>query len=467
MSKIIRAIGRPELLDENSKYLNLQKHSEESDRLLAAIDALIVAGRNRVIAYIGPFGSGKTHILDHVAMVFDRRDKRTKKRVDILKFDIWRYADRQQLWEGFVVEVIATLEYGREERHRAMKLAASEVDLYAEGNLTRFVLRHKRIAGFILVSLCVLFSALIWPYLRTDAGNDQLVFLQSLLKYGSGPLLSLVVLLGLDSLLPKPRQLKKIFELEERLTRSLALKKDEAGQKCSLIVIIEDIDRANEEGMVFMETLRNFIDHYNGDRQVIVIAPQSRSYFDVVEKPGVDGFQRSLKIYDTAAYSQLGFSASHEIRDYLERLEVDKAISGRLAEAIAICLGAVDSSFTMRLLKFTIKETLGFLEANPPADFSIAFLLILSRYIPIRNQSGAPQTVASILGTADYHASQQANPFYTAFSMMLGKTASAQRYEIKFGDIEGEITETTREERSSGARIMTISIHYRYKVLVE
>src|ERR1044072_44610 len=84
-----------ELLEEHSKVKDLLGFANICDKFTKRVDSLSGAF---VMALVGPFGSGKSTMLHQIMA------KRTNQELWV-EFDAWKYPDRKDLWEGFVLDL--------------------------------------------------------------------------------------------------------------------------------------------------------------------------------------------------------------------------------------------------------------------------------------------------------------------------------------------------------------------------
>lgn len=168
-----------------------------------------------IIGLVGKFGCGKSTMLNQIM--------KNKKDTEIwIEFDAWKYPERKDLWEGFVLDCADQLG----EKNKVVK----KID----GKPTKTTI--------------------------VDIGTDILSIISS----------KLVGFNLLDKFVDifKTSPAKRVFEIQEIL-KGLLLK-----QEKDIFIIIEDIDRSGDSGVYFLETLKQFMRNINlNNRKFVVIVP--------------------------------------------------------------------------------------------------------------------------------------------------------------------------------------------------
>jgi len=231
-----------ELLEESFKVNDLLGFEDE----IARLDGLLRTIRYQsMVGYIGRFGTGKSTALYQLRKKYEE-EGRTKW----FDFDAWKYPERKDLWEGFVLDVADQLD--------KKKRVAKRID----GD-------SKIVEGVGIV-------ARIAAALKT-AGASELI---------SGQLISLF----------KNKPIERVFQMQELLTEMFKGVKEQ-----TIFIVVEDIDRSGDAGCYFLETLRQFIKSANLEKRVIVLVPIGA---EVYEKN--DHFRESYhKVFDYLMYFEL------------------------------------------------------------------------------------------------------------------------------------------------------------------
>lgn len=195
-----------DLLDFSREIENLEKISEEMNE-------------PTVIGLIGKFGSGKS------TMLFQLRNNLKGFWLD---FDAWKYPDRKNLWEGFVLDIAEELgdkESIRKKIDGASKKPAKEL-------ITTIA------KGIHLVPLL----KVVAPVIERTIGDATNYFLSE-------------------------SPITRVYQLQNLLTSLF----NQVGK--DIYIVIEDIDRSQDAGVFFLETLKQFLGNLETKKRVIVYVP--------------------------------------------------------------------------------------------------------------------------------------------------------------------------------------------------
>lgn len=199
-------IKDPNIIEENYQVedlLDFSKIIKNFQEMLERIE------KNSVVGLIGKFGSGKSTMLYQLY----KGDKYDGK--EWINFDAWKYPERKDLWEGFVLDFA--------------KQAGQEL----------FEKVKKAIDG--------------------KQNEDKKTLLN---VFGE-----IIPVIKHFNYFLETSPAKRVFEIQEILTRIIKdLNKE-------IFIIVEDIDRSGDKGVYFLETLRNFIKTNDSAKKIIVIAP--------------------------------------------------------------------------------------------------------------------------------------------------------------------------------------------------
>lgn len=195
------------LLDETSEVEDLLGIESVCEKFTKKIDSIV---KPSIVALIGSFGSGKSTMLNQIMIA------RAKKEMWI-EFDAWKYPDRKDLWEGFVL------------------------DIAKFGSPKEFEKASKELKG--------------------TQNDDKKTLINVLSKIPGCASLE-----GLNHFL-ETSPAKRVDDIQKILKNHVQkIEKD-------LFVIVEDIDRSGDAGVFFMETLKQFLRTSELNKKIVIIVP--------------------------------------------------------------------------------------------------------------------------------------------------------------------------------------------------
>lgn len=207
-------IGNELLLNEDYRVDDILDFSgpiAELENLFAGLSNTAVVG------LIGKFGSGKSTLLNLI-----RRRGEPERKERWFEFDAWKYPERNNMWEGFVLDIAA--QYGARTQKNAL----------------------RSIKGKDAKS--------VW----FDIGTDALTWLTDIVQIQI-----------LDKFIEffKKSPATRVFEIQEILYEILN------AEESDIFIVAEDLDRSGDKGVYFLETLRHFLKSKKFKKRVIVIVP--------------------------------------------------------------------------------------------------------------------------------------------------------------------------------------------------
>lgn len=350
------------ILKEQPREEDSLGYSQEISYVRQRIDQVALSGDSSIIAYIGPFGSGKSTILRNVKSKIGKQYK-------WIDFDTWRYSNRNELWDAFVVKASADLTMGKDEWDVADEVDGNELDA------KRTVLLWVWI--FVVWLILTVFSVILWTSFKGEAG-----FWEAYLKFATPVIAPILLLVGLGRILKishlsDKRPLRRTFELEELLYRKISTSLK------PIVIIIEDVDRAGEDGAVFMETLHEFIGAKKFKKPIIIIAPQSNDGFEV-STTDRQKLEHSLKVYDEKIF--FGPKMEHSSIDSLysglefhSGYEVYKPAMIEITKELVYYYQA--GQLTIRMLKHALREVEWFMQTHPDHNPAVALVFSITRMV--------------------------------------------------------------------------------------
>jgi ABC-type dipeptide/oligopeptide/nickel transport system ATPase component len=205
--------NNPDILEEDYRVKNpLFDFSKIIDDFKSKVEKI---ENNSVIGLIGKFGSGKSTMLYQIHKDIKENNENEKW----INFDAWKFPERKDLWEGFV------LDFARQVNPKFFEKIRKEIDGKQNEDKKRLI---SVISDFPLLKPIKHFN----HFFETTPA-------------------------------------RRVFEIQDIL-KNLFNKKIK--QK-NIFIIVEDIDRSGDKGIYFLETLKNFIKENNFDKRIIIIVP--------------------------------------------------------------------------------------------------------------------------------------------------------------------------------------------------
>lgn len=446
----MKLFTNPELLEERPSRQDMLEYGDEIDSVKRRVDALIKRNKHSIVAYLGDFGVGKSSVLGQV--------EEKSNEYHWMTFEMWRYANRNELWDAFVIGVIAQLTKGKDEYDVADLIDGQSLTLKQKFAEWAWVL-------YLFAALSFM-SLVIWLSVKSSSNP----FLESYFKYAAPVIITILLVLGLGKLLSidvisKAKPIKRVFELEAALLSKLKrIKKP-------LVIIVEDADRSGEDGFVFLETLNYFLKRSElvKARPIIVISPQTASNFDRYERDINKGLERSIKIYDEKIYFRAYMNPSGIAKLYSD-LGAATKWRAKLSYATEILVSNYRNFISIRLLKHILRELLGFMEDHEKSNPVLALAIIMSKYIsvPIPYQNNQQRLASIPLMQEREHEGEGIRPFFMAIGASIDDleyVSSSQLFLLKFTDDTNEVLVNKSDTPNGRKRISIIAPSY-YKELV-
>lgn len=255
-------IEKEELLNETSRCNDLLDLSKNIHKFSMRLDKL---SWNSIFWLIWNFWEWKSTLINNVKV------SRNNKNELWIEFDAWKYPNRENLWEWFV------LDFARQVDNKSFITARKSIDW--EVNYDKETLMKTL---WWAVWTFIPWWGIIWNlshFFRTSPA-------------------------------------KRVFEIQEILTELIENIKQE-----KIFLVIEDIDRSWDSWIFFLETLKQFISENNFNKNITAIVPigtkeyenNINSYlkpidlFDFfnIENPGLENFIKNIFIKDIVENTKL------------------------------------------------------------------------------------------------------------------------------------------------------------------
>ena len=309
------------LLMETPKVRDLFNSKEQINSFSSLLDSIDKSGS---FGFVGGFGTGKSTLIENV------KQKRIeeKKNEMWVEFDAWKFPDRKDLWEGFV------LEFARQIDKEVFEEARKKID------------GENKNGTKTLINVLSSGINLFYP--------------------GAGIIKNF-------SHFFKTSPARRVFEIQEILEK--IIKK----QKKDIFIIIEDIDRSGDSGIFFLETLKQFFDNINSDNKLVAIVPIANDRFEAKK----DSFLKCLNFVEYFDFSDI------KLDNFVEEVFEDEFIRDPNKKSQVVSF--LETTFseyndmTPRLLKFILRKTnFNFkrqVDDELEPDFRLAIIFEFSKYL--------------------------------------------------------------------------------------
>jgi hypothetical protein len=210
-------VKNEEILKEDYKVSDLFDFSKQRESFSKFITSV---NSPSIIGYVGQFGCGKSTLLYSIQKEREIDEK-------WINFDAWKFPDRKDLWEGFV------LEFSKQISEKDFKKTKNKLD----GKNTK--------SGIAGLATSIFASAVKY----FEEKIPDIGFLDQIKSFF------------------ETSPARRVFEIQEVLKE--IINKEEK----NIFVIIEDIDRSGDAGIYFLETARQFINNSDIKNKITFIVP--------------------------------------------------------------------------------------------------------------------------------------------------------------------------------------------------
>ncbi|MCK5466063.1 hypothetical protein KAI56_01010 [Candidatus Parcubacteria bacterium] len=280
------------LLMETPKVRDLFDLEEQINSFSSLLDSIDKSGS---FGFVGGFGTGKSTLIENVKQ---KRIEKKKNEVWV-EFDAWKFPDRKDLWEGFV------LEFARQINKEVFEEAYKEID---------------------------------------GKSKDDMKALINVVSKGANMFLPGAGIIKNFSNFFKTSPARRVFEIQEILEK--IIKK----QKKDIFIIIEDIDRSGDSGIFFLETLKQFFDNIDSGNKLVAIVPIANDKFET-EK---DSFLKCLNFIEYFNFSNI--KLDNFVEEIFEKEFIqDPNKKSQVVSFLETTFGEYND-MTPRLLKFILRK---------------------------------------------------------------------------------------------------------------
>jgi len=275
-------------LEETTNTEDLFNFDEEKNNFKSKLDSL--KGIN-FLGLIGDFGKGKSTLLSLVKKDIE------KEEILWVDFDAWRYPDRKDLWDGFVLEFAES--YGEDKGE-----IKGEIDGTPSTRLKLINQIIKIIPGL-------------------DIGLEK------------------ILSIDLENILFS-EGIKRIYQYEDIFYKLIEK------QEKDIVIVCEDTDQNyQDEGIVFLQTLRNFFKKYGGNFQTDSKSKNITIIIPISPKNYNNKKDNYIKIFDI----KHDFKGLYTIDKFIDSIEITK-----LYELTTMQGNKLDLSLLKEFINRFIKE---------------------------------------------------------------------------------------------------------------
>jgi len=285
------------------------------------------ASNGSMLGLVGEYGSGKSTLLYHIS-------KQKNDNTLWIEFDAWKFPDRKELWEGFI------LEFARHIDKNAFNEALSNVDGKQNDDKQALIATIASIPGL---------------------GSVQ----------------------GLNHFF-STTSARRTFELQVVLDGLI----DKYCKDKNIVLVIEDIDRSGDSGIFFLETLKHYLQTKKSKVDIKVIVPIATEMYLLNE----DAYLKCLDIIEFYVLKKIGLSRFVNTvfkKEFLDTQESRRQVIQFLQIMIE------KPGMTLRKLKQILRKAdLNFknqTEDGFEPDFRMSIMFEMAKFI-FRSKEGKGQT---------------------------------------------------------------------------
>ncbi len=219
--------------------------------------------KRSLIGIVGDYGTGKSVMLENLKT-------RVVDQVHWVHFDAWRYPERNNLWEGFVLDFVSQVS------PHDFKQVLKEID-GTSGDA------NKKLIETFDLTVGTLTNIFVAPGIGTVANKaiDKLSYFAN-----TSPA-------------------RRVFQIQEIFEKLLA-KIDQP-----ICIVVEDADRSGDAGIYFIETLSQFLKNLAVKNEVKVFIPIARKSFQS------DKHDAYIKALDIIEFFNIG---SRDLTKFVEKV---------------------------------------------------------------------------------------------------------------------------------------------------
>lgn len=287
-------LSDPKFLVEDYKTEDLFDFTGHAESLKGKIESL---PNKSLLGVVGSYGMGKSTLLEKTHEIL------TNDSVIWVHFDAWKYPERTNLWEGFVLDFV---------RQVAPKDFEKTIKIM-DGTAGDAKKKITKLAGSVI----------------------------NIGVAGAGAVIGKLA----DFFVTSPA--KRVFQIQ-RVLGEVLLKDEVKGKQ--IYVVIEDADRSGDAGVYFIETLSNFLRTTKLDNKIKVFVPIAGKSF--TEKR--DAYIKALDFVEFFDIHSRDFTKFVK-RIFAPELTSDEAITNHLVEWLQRLVAKYGLSF--RDVKFIIRNS--------------------------------------------------------------------------------------------------------------
>lgn len=226
-----------QLLSETSKCADLLNRDQNITDFSEKIDKIHWF---TIWGFVWNFWVGKSTLINNVKE-YRIANKKNEKRIE---FDAWKYPDRKNLWEWFV------LDFAKQVDDKIFEKIKKEIDWE----------QNKDKETLVKTFWSALWTILPWWNIVSNLSHF----------FKSSPA-------------------RRVFEIQDIFINLI----EKIGEQ-RVVIVIEDVDRSWDAGIYFLETLKQFISNNNFWKNILVIVPMwTNEYYD-----NIDSYLKPIDYFD-------------------------------------------------------------------------------------------------------------------------------------------------------------------------